>query len=128
MRGIQVSHGSIYTILKQNRLIMKPYKPRRQRTHKRWQRRLPDSLWQTDILPITAFARCPRLLQRNDHHGQWIKKGPDEAQDRVPVSQLELFDRKIPHKLIILKVAVGCRKSVSCYELSFRLVKFSGAR
>jgi len=48
-QGVQVSHGSIYTILKTNGLIMKPYKPRRQRSFKRWQRRRPDSLWQTDI-------------------------------------------------------------------------------
>jgi transposase InsO family protein len=47
--GIQVSHGSIYTILKTNQMINEPYKPRRQRTYKRWQRRRPDSLWQTDI-------------------------------------------------------------------------------
>jgi len=47
--GIQVSHGSIHTILKANQMINKPYKPRRQRTYKHWQRRRPDSLWQTDI-------------------------------------------------------------------------------
>jgi len=47
--GIQVSHGSVYKILKENGLIMKPYTPRRQRSFRRWQRRRPDSLWQTDI-------------------------------------------------------------------------------
>jgi transposase len=48
-QGVQVSHGSIYTILKQNGLIMKPYKPRKQRTFIRFAREHPDSLWQTDI-------------------------------------------------------------------------------
>jgi transposase InsO family protein len=48
-QGIQASHGSIYTILKMNDLITRPYKPRRQRTFIRFQRLHPDSLWQTDI-------------------------------------------------------------------------------
>jgi len=48
-QGVHVSHGSIYTILKKHQLITKPYKPRQQRTFKRWQRKRPDSLWQTDI-------------------------------------------------------------------------------
>ena len=47
--GIQVSHGSIHTILKQNHLPMRTYAPRRQRTYTRFQRAHPDSLWQTDI-------------------------------------------------------------------------------
>ncbi len=37
------------SILKQNQLITKPYKPRRQRTYVQFQREHPDSLWQTDI-------------------------------------------------------------------------------
>jgi len=48
-QGVQVSHGSIYTILKTNGFITKPYRPRRQRTFIRFQRAHPDSLWQTDI-------------------------------------------------------------------------------
>jgi transposase InsO family protein len=47
--GVQVSHGSIYMILKRNGLITKPYKPRKQRTYIRFARQHPDSLWQTDI-------------------------------------------------------------------------------
>jgi len=46
---VQVSSGSVHSILKQNQLITKPYKPRRQRTYIRFQRAHPDSLWQTDI-------------------------------------------------------------------------------
>jgi putative transposase len=46
---VQVSSGSVHSILKQNQLITKPYKPRRQRTYIRFQRKHPDSLWQTDI-------------------------------------------------------------------------------
>ena len=46
---IQVSSGSVHSILKQNQLITKPYKPHRQRTYIRFQREHPDSLWQTDI-------------------------------------------------------------------------------
>jgi len=48
-RGVQVSHGSIHAILKQNHLPMRTYAPRRQRTYIRFQRTHPDSLWQTDI-------------------------------------------------------------------------------
>jgi len=48
-QGIQVSHGSIYTLLRRNGLITKPYRPRRKRTFIRFQRAHPDSLWQTDI-------------------------------------------------------------------------------
>jgi transposase InsO family protein len=47
--GVQVSHGSIHTIIKQNHLPMRTYAPRRQRTYIRFQRTHPDSLWQTDI-------------------------------------------------------------------------------
>jgi transposase InsO family protein len=47
--GIKVSSGSVYTILKENSLITRTYKPRRQRTYIRFQREHPDSLWQTDI-------------------------------------------------------------------------------
>jgi len=48
-RGVQVSHGSIHTIIKQNHLPMHTYTPRIQRTYTRFQRAHPDSLWQTDI-------------------------------------------------------------------------------
>jgi transposase InsO family protein len=48
-QGVQINHGSIHTILKQNQLITKPYTPRRKRTFTRFQRAHPDSLWQTDI-------------------------------------------------------------------------------
>ena len=48
-QNIQVSSGSVHSILKQNQLITKPYKPRKQRTYIRFQREHPDSLWQTDI-------------------------------------------------------------------------------
>jgi transposase InsO family protein len=48
-QGIQISHGSIHTILKQNQLITKSYKLRRRRTFTRFARDHPDSLWQTDI-------------------------------------------------------------------------------
>jgi transposase InsO family protein len=48
-QGIQVGHGSIHTIIKQNHLPMRTYAPRRRRTYIRWQRADPDSLWQTDI-------------------------------------------------------------------------------
>jgi len=47
--GVQVSHGSIHTIIKQNHLPMRTYAPRKQRTYIRFQRAHPDSLWQTDI-------------------------------------------------------------------------------
>jgi transposase InsO family protein len=47
--GVQVSHGSIHTIVKQNHLPMRTYAPRKQRTCIRFQRAHPDSLWQTDI-------------------------------------------------------------------------------
>lgn len=47
--GVQVSYGSIHTIIKQNHLPMHTYTPRRQRTYARFQREHPDSLWQTDI-------------------------------------------------------------------------------
>jgi len=47
--GVQVSHGSIHTIIKQNHLPMRTYAPRRQRTYTRFARQHPDSLWQTDI-------------------------------------------------------------------------------
>ena len=46
---VQVSSGSVHSILKQNQLITRPYKPRRQRTYICFQREHPDSLWQTDI-------------------------------------------------------------------------------
>jgi hypothetical protein len=48
-QGIQVSHRSIYLILKCNNLITKSYKPRKQRSYIRFARQHPDSLWQTDI-------------------------------------------------------------------------------
>ena len=48
-RGVQVSHGSIHMIIKENHLPMHTYAPRRQRTYTRFQRAHPDSLWQTDI-------------------------------------------------------------------------------
>ena len=48
-QGVQVSHRSIYLILKRNNLITKSYKPRKQRSYIRFARQHPDSLWQTDI-------------------------------------------------------------------------------
>jgi len=47
--NIKVSSGSVYKVLKENNLITRTYKPRRQRTYTRFQRTHPDSLWQTDI-------------------------------------------------------------------------------
>jgi transposase InsO family protein len=46
---IQVSSGSVHSILKQNQLMTQPYKPCRQRTYIRFQLEHPDSLWQADI-------------------------------------------------------------------------------
>ena len=48
-QSVQVSHRSIYLILKRNGMITKTYKPRKQRTFIRFARQHPDSLWQTDI-------------------------------------------------------------------------------
>jgi len=48
-QGVQISHRSIYLILKRNNLITKSYKPRKQRSYIRFARQHPDSLWQTDI-------------------------------------------------------------------------------
>jgi putative transposase len=68
--GTQISHGSIHTILKTNQMINKRYNPRRQRSFKRWQRRHPDSLWQTDIkyyhsrYLIAFLDDCSRYLVR----------------------------------------------------------------
>lgn len=45
---VEVSNGSVYTILHNNTLPIKTYAPRR-RTYIRFQRTHPDSLWQTDI-------------------------------------------------------------------------------
>jgi len=47
--GVEVSNGSIYTILHNHTLPVKAYAPRRRRTYIRFQRTHPDSLWQTDI-------------------------------------------------------------------------------
>lgn len=57
--GIKLSNSTIYSILKRNGLIT-PNKPRKQRTFIRWERKHPDSLWQTDYSIykrkyITAF-------------------------------------------------------------------------
>ncbi len=47
--GVEVSNGSVYTILHSHALPVKAYAPRRKRTYIRFQRTHPDSLWQTDI-------------------------------------------------------------------------------
>jgi len=48
-RGVDVSSGSVYKILRHHMLPIKTYAPRKQRTYTRFQRAHPDSLWQTDI-------------------------------------------------------------------------------
>lgn len=66
--GVQVSHGSIYTILKTHQLITEPYRPRRQRSFKRWQRRRPDSLWQTDV----KYYGCQYLIAFLDDCSRYL--------------------------------------------------------
>lgn len=58
-KNINVSHATIYKALKVNGLI-NPHKPRKQQTFIRWERKHPNSLWQTDYTIykrkyITAF-------------------------------------------------------------------------
>jgi transposase len=46
---VEVSNGSVYTILHNHAFPVKEYAPRRRKTYIRFQREHPDSLWQTDI-------------------------------------------------------------------------------
>jgi transposase InsO family protein len=72
--GTRISYGSIYNILKANQMINKPYKPRRQRSFKRWQRRRPDSLWQTCIKYYgNLLGRIPRQIL-SDHGAQFYSE------------------------------------------------------
>lgn len=48
-RGINVSHATIYGILKQNDLINGLSKKRKKKTYIRYERDHPNSLWQTDL-------------------------------------------------------------------------------
>jgi transposase InsO family protein len=48
-KGIDISHASIYAVLKENGLINGLSRERKQRTYVRYQRDHPNSLWQTDL-------------------------------------------------------------------------------
>jgi transposase InsO family protein len=66
--NIKVSSSSVYKVIKENNLITRTYKPRKQRTYIRFQRTHPNSLWQTDIKYygdeyLTAYLDdCSRYL------------------------------------------------------------------
>ncbi len=47
--NIPISHMTIYRILRREGLNHPLEKPRTKRTHRRWQRRHPNSLWQCDL-------------------------------------------------------------------------------
>jgi putative transposase len=48
-KGIDISHASIYAVLKENGLINGLSSERKQRTYIRYQRKHPNSMWQTDL-------------------------------------------------------------------------------
>lgn len=48
-QGIDVSHATIYKILRQNDLVNKLSKERKKRTYTSYERSHPNSMWQTDL-------------------------------------------------------------------------------
>lgn len=48
-QGIQISHTTIYKVLKQKGLVNGLSKERKQRTYISYERKHPDSMWQTDL-------------------------------------------------------------------------------
>jgi len=48
-QGINISHATIYNVLKRNGLVNGLSKKRKQRTYIRYERKHPNSLWQTDL-------------------------------------------------------------------------------
>ncbi len=47
--GIMVSHCTVYRTLKERGLIEPLKQKRKQKTYRRWSRKHPNSLWQTDL-------------------------------------------------------------------------------
>ncbi len=63
-QGTAVSHSTVYRIMKSNGLINALSKPRQQRTFKRFSRKRPNSLWQTDL---TLFGSRHMATFLDDH-------------------------------------------------------------
>lgn len=94
-QGISVSHSTVYNILKKNNLINPLSKPRHQRTFKRFSRKHPNSLWQSDLTlfgnrHMVAFLDdCSRLLTGMD----FIPKASTESVLSVFEQAIDAFGR-----------------------------------
>jgi len=66
--SIEIGHTTIHRLLKQAGLNNPLQTPRKQRSHKRWQRRHPNSLWQCDLKVVGAKW----LITILDDHSRYV--------------------------------------------------------
>lgn len=77
-QGISVGHTSIYNVLKSNGLIRSLSEKRKQKTYIRFQRKHPNSLWQTDLtnwneqVVIAYIDDCSRFVTGIDEYANGI--------------------------------------------------------
>jgi len=94
-QGTPISHSTVYRILKKNNLIDALSKPRRQRTYKRFSRKHPNSLWQSDL---TLFGRKYVVAFLDDHSRfltgiDFIPKASAESVLSVFEQAIDAFDK-----------------------------------